>query len=102
MGPSKLNMNGRPLSFSNVSTVLVNGMPPTIRHLQFLYPSIPPQIRFPSRRSNTSRPCLVNADGSEFIEFNFGGNGTTDAWGQPGDSRTGAHHIITIAEMMKR
>lgn len=43
-----------------------------------------------------------NADGSEFIELNFGGNGTTDAWGQPGDSRTGAHHIITIAEMMKR
>jgi hypothetical protein len=43
-----------------------------------------------------------NADGSEFIELNFGGNGTTDAWGQPGDSRTGAHHIITISEMMKR
>ena len=43
-----------------------------------------------------------NADGSEFTELNFGGNGTTDAWGQPGDSRTGAHHIITIAEMIKR
>ena len=43
-----------------------------------------------------------NADGSEFIEYNFGGNGATDAWGQPGDSRTGAHHIITISEMMKR
>jgi hypothetical protein len=43
-----------------------------------------------------------NADGSEFAELAFGGNGSTDAWGQPGDSRTGAHHIITIAEMMKR
>lgn len=43
-----------------------------------------------------------NADGSEFIELNFGGNGTTDAWGAAGDSRTGGHHIITIAEMMAR
>jgi hypothetical protein len=43
-----------------------------------------------------------NADGSEFTELNLGGNGSTDAWGQPGDSRTGAHHVITIAEMMKR
>ena len=43
-----------------------------------------------------------NADGSEFFEYAIGGNGTTDAWGQPGDSTTGAHHIITIAEMMKR
>jgi hypothetical protein len=43
-----------------------------------------------------------NADGTEFIELNFGGNGSTDAWGQVGDSRTGAHHIITISEMMKR
>jgi len=42
------------------------------------------------------------AEGTEFIELNFGGNGKTDAWGQPGDSRTGAHHIITISEMMKR
>lgn len=43
-----------------------------------------------------------NADGSEFIELNFGGNGTTDAWGAAGDSRTGGHHIITIGEMIKR
>jgi hypothetical protein len=43
-----------------------------------------------------------NADGTEFTELNFGGNGSTDAWGSAGDSRTGAHHIITIAEMMKR
>ena len=43
-----------------------------------------------------------NADGSEFSELNFGGNGSTDADGQPGDSRTGAHHIITIGEMMTR
>jgi hypothetical protein len=43
-----------------------------------------------------------NADGSEFLELNFGGNGTTDFYGQTGDSRTGAHHIITIGEMMAR
>jgi len=42
------------------------------------------------------------ADGTEFTELNFGGNGTTDAWGGPGDSRTGGHHMISIAEAMKR
>src|SRR5664279_1034118 len=43
-----------------------------------------------------------NADGSEFAEFNFGGNGTTDNYGSAGDSRTGAHHIIGIVESMAR
>jgi len=43
-----------------------------------------------------------NADGTEFAEFNFGGNGTTDNYGSAGDSRTGAHHIISIAESMAR
>jgi hypothetical protein len=43
-----------------------------------------------------------NADGTEFIELNFGGAGTTDNFGAPGDSRTGGHHIITIAEEMAR
>ena len=43
-----------------------------------------------------------NADGTEFAEFNFGGNGTTDNNGAAGDSRTGAHHIIGIAESMAR
>jgi len=43
-----------------------------------------------------------NADGSEFAEFNFGGAGSNDAWGRPGDSRTGAHHILSIAEAMAR
>lgn len=43
-----------------------------------------------------------NADGSEFIELNFGGTGLKDNYGAAGDSRTGAHHIITIAEEMKR
>ena len=43
-----------------------------------------------------------NADGTEFAEFNFGGNGTTDNYGSAGDSRTGAHHIIGIAESMAR
>lgn len=43
-----------------------------------------------------------NADGSEFAEFNFGGNGSSDAYGASGDSRTGGHHIIGIAESMAR
>lgn len=43
-----------------------------------------------------------NADGSEFAELNFGGNGKTDNFGQPGDSRTGAHHILGLAEAMVR
>lgn len=43
-----------------------------------------------------------NADGSEFQELSFGGKGDRDNFGQPGDSRTGAHHIIGIAEAMKR
>ena len=43
-----------------------------------------------------------NADGSEFAEFNFGGNGSTDAWGAAGDSRTGGHHILSVAEAMAR
>lgn len=30
-----------------------------------------------------------NADGTEFAEFNFGGNGSTDNYGGAGDSRTG-------------
>ena len=43
-----------------------------------------------------------NADGTEFSELNFGGNGKTDAFGQAGDSRTGGHHILGIAEAMAR
>jgi hypothetical protein len=43
-----------------------------------------------------------NVDGTEFVEFNFGGNGATDNFGAPGDSRTGAHHIIGVAESMAR
>ena len=44
-----------------------------------------------------------NADGSEFPELNFGGNGSTDNFGgAAGDSRTGGHHIMSIAETMKR
>lgn len=44
-----------------------------------------------------------NANGTEFAELNFGGFGTTDNFGNTaGDSRTGGHHIITIAEEMAR
>ena len=43
-----------------------------------------------------------NADGSEFPELNFGGNGVTDQWGAAGNSKTGGHHIISIAEAMAR
>jgi hypothetical protein len=43
-----------------------------------------------------------NADGTEFQELNFGGNGKTDNYGATGDSRTGGHHIIGLAESIKR
>ncbi len=43
-----------------------------------------------------------NADGSEYIELNFGGNGKTDAWGAPGNTKTSAHHMIGTAEGMAR
>ena len=43
-----------------------------------------------------------NADGTEFVELNFGGTGTNDNFGAPGDSRTGSHHILSIAEAMAR
>ena len=43
-----------------------------------------------------------NADGSEFTELNFGGSGTNDDFGAAGDSRTGGHHIISLAETMAR
>lgn len=43
-----------------------------------------------------------NGDGTEFTELNFGGSGTNDNFGAPGNSRTGGHHIISIAETMAR
>src|SRR5262249_4221785 len=43
-----------------------------------------------------------NSDGSEFQELNFGGNGSTDNNGAAGDSTTGGHHILGIAETMSR
>lgn len=43
-----------------------------------------------------------NADGSEFAELNFGGTGVNDDYGAAGDSRTGAHHILGLAEEMSR
>lgn len=43
-----------------------------------------------------------NADGTEFTELNFGGTGKLDAFGAAGDSRTGGHHILGIAESMAR
>ncbi len=43
-----------------------------------------------------------NADGTEFQELSFGGTGKNDNFGEAGDSRTGAHHIISLAETMAR
>jgi hypothetical protein len=43
-----------------------------------------------------------NSDGSEFLELSMGGNGQTDNYGSPANSKTGAHHIISAAEAMKR
>ena len=43
-----------------------------------------------------------NSDGTEFKELSFGGNGVTDNFGAAGNSKTEAHHILSIAEAMKR
>ena len=44
-----------------------------------------------------------NADGSEFQELSIGGAGASmDDYGAAGDARTGGHHILSIAESMKR
>jgi len=43
-----------------------------------------------------------NADGSEFPELSIGGNGLTDNNGAAGNSKTGGHHILSIAESMAR
>jgi hypothetical protein len=40
--------------------------------------------------------------GTELPELNFGGNGKTDIFGAAGTSKTGAHHILGIAETMSR
>ena len=40
--------------------------------------------------------------GTEFQELNFGGNSQTDNYGAAGDSTTGGHHIMSIAETMAR
>jgi hypothetical protein len=40
--------------------------------------------------------------GTIFTELNFGGSGTNDDNGAAGDSRTGGHHILSIAETIKR
>lgn len=42
------------------------------------------------------------ADGREFDEIALGGRGDVDDFGRPGDSRTGAHHILGLAEAMAR
>jgi hypothetical protein len=42
------------------------------------------------------------ATGAEFPEPNFGGNGKTDKYGAAGNSKTGGHHILGVAEAMER
>ena len=44
-----------------------------------------------------------NADGTEFEELSIGGAGAgMDDYGAAGDARTGGHHILSLAESMKR
>ena len=42
------------------------------------------------------------AAGAEFPALNFGGNGKTDKYGEAGNSKTGGHHILRVAEAMAR
>jgi hypothetical protein len=43
-----------------------------------------------------------NSDGTEFLELSLGGNGVSDNFGAVGNSKTGGHHILSVAEAMKR
>lgn len=43
-----------------------------------------------------------NGDGTEFIQLGFGGKGQNDNNGAVGNSKTGGHHIIGLAEAMAR
>lgn len=43
-----------------------------------------------------------NTDGTEFLELSIGGNGISDNFGAAGNSKTGGHHILSVAEAMKR
>ena len=43
-----------------------------------------------------------NSDGTEFQELPIGGNGKTDDFGANGNSKTGGHHILGLAEAMAR
>lgn len=43
-----------------------------------------------------------NRDGTIFREFRFGGKGKSDNFGQPGSSKTQAHHVLAIAEAIAR
>jgi hypothetical protein len=43
-----------------------------------------------------------NGDGTEFLELSIGGNGVSDNFGAPGNSKTGGHHTLSVAEAMKR
>ena len=65
--------------------------------------ALDPQV-LDKRPHERSKPIVFqwNADGTEFPELNFGGNGVSDNYGQPGNSKTGAHHIIGVAEAMAR
>jgi hypothetical protein len=42
------------------------------------------------------------SDGAETAEMSLGGAGRDDDDGKPGDSRTGAHHILGLAEAMSK
>ena len=43
-----------------------------------------------------------NSDGTEFQELLIGGNAATDNYGSAGNSKTGGHHILGLAEAMAR
>jgi hypothetical protein len=43
-----------------------------------------------------------NADGTPWQEITLGGDGQHDDYGNPGDSRTPAHHILGLAEVIRR
>jgi hypothetical protein len=88
---------GLPVIDMRNASPLVSGMPADIFLSQDLMIAAPIW-------HDWAKPMVFqwNSDGTEFKELSFGGNGMTDNFGAAGNSKTGAHHILSVAEAMKR
>ncbi|WP_124847267.1 hypothetical protein [Acidipila sp. EB88] len=90
------------LDFVNADTIAH----PTPQNVAALAPYLSPDLIVGAPLWHDWAKSIVfqwNADGTEFQELSIGGAGASmDDYGQAGDARTGGHHILSIAEAMKR